>query len=179
MPTENERKYVLRPNTSKSTVANICNNRVYHICQGYLIATRGITVRVRSLSDSRCPDQFYFTLKVTTHNGRVVEIENPIDQRDFLDLWDICLNKLEKTRYKLNGKYKGWDIDFFRDHDNQTYFVMAECEMPEGQAAPVEIPAQIKDALLYEVPLNDCRFSSKLISDVRYAKRLLSEIKGD
>jgi CYTH domain-containing protein len=158
-------------------MTNICTNRVYNICQGYLIATRGITVRVRSLSDARCPDQFYFTLKVST-NGRVVEIENPIDRRDFNDLWDICLNKLEKTRYKLNGKYKGWEIDFFRDHDNQTYFVMAECEMPEGQVRPVEVPQQIKDALLYEVPLNDVRFSSKLLSDVRYAKRLLNEING-
>ncbi len=174
MPTENERKYVLRMD-SEDEIATAASH-VFTICQGYLIATRGITVRVRSLKSSKNGLQYYFTLKCTTNN-RCIEIEEALDARDFNDLWDISLNKLEKTRYKMNGRHKGWVADFFKDHQDQTYFAMAECEMPEGQQRPDTFPEEIKSAVLFEVPLSDVRFTSKLLGDVRYAKRLLKEIQ--
>ena len=173
MPTENEIKIVLRMDCEEQIAKSASN--VYEICQGYLIATRGITVRVRSLKSVKNGMQYYFTLKCTTNN-RCIEIENNLDSRDFNDLWNISLNKLEKTRYKFNGKYKGWIADFFKDHHNEVYFALAECEMPEGQLHPDAMPEEIKKAIVYEVPLNDIRFTSKLLGDVRYAKRILKEI---
>lgn len=162
--------------TCETGIANSASN-TYAIRQGYLIATRGITVRVRSLQ-SKNGMQYHFTLKCTTNN-RCVEIEESLDSRDFNDLWDISLNKLEKIRYKMNGRYKGWVVDFFKDHQDNTYFAMAECEMPEGQIRPDSIPNEIKKAIVYEVPPNESsRFCSKLISDARYAKRLMIEISG-
>lgn len=82
------------------------------------------------------------------------------------------MNRLEKTRYKLPD---GWCVDFFLDHDDATYFAMAECEMPEGQLEPKWTPEIITKALIFAVPSTDQRFSSKLVSDVRYAKTLFKE----
>lgn len=109
----------------------------------------------------------------TNVSGRVIEIEKKIDERDFEDIWPQCLNKLEKTRYLVRDKGRHlWEIDYFRDHNSETYFAMAEFEMPEGKTKPDFMPKFVHDNLIYEVLLTDCRFSSKLIADVRYAKNL-------
>lgn len=173
MPTENERKFVLRPECENTLVAE--GSTPILIKQGYLLAARGITVRVRQAQAKGKPPNYLFTLKATV-NGRVVELEYDISRRDFHDLWDISLNKLEKIRYKLNHKSKGWVADFFKDHDNQTYFAMAECEMPEGQKTPTYFPPEVTDNLLFEVPATDTRFSSKMLADIRFARKLLKEI---
>lgn len=173
MPTENERKFILRINCEQDVAAIAYNKSEIH--QAYLVSTKGVTFRVRSMTTKKGKIQYFFTFKCNT-GDRVLEIEKKINRRDFVDLWQHSLSKLEKTRYKLNGEYKGWVVDFFHDHHDNTYFVMAECEMPEGQISPTSIPPVVQKALIYEVPLNDTRFCSKLIGDVRYATRLLQEI---
>jgi len=144
------------------------------ISQGYLFATKGISLRCRKVENKKT--SFYLTLKSSV-GGRCVEIENPIDARDFNDLWTQCMNKLEKIRYFVYDKDKLWEIDFFKDHNHGNYFCLAEFEMEEGMFRPKNIPDFIKEDLLYEVELTDCRFSSKLLADIRYATKIYSDIK--
>lgn len=159
--TENEKKYVIKKNLEYQLKC-----KYIKIQQGYLIASRGISLRLRQINKKH-----YITFKFTIKE-RVIEIENKISKRDFKDLWVFCLNKLEKHRYLLNYKKDLWEIDFFKDFNNKTYFAMAEIEMPEGKQKPDFIPKIIKDNLLYEVFLNDCRFSSKFLADVKYAMEI-------
>lgn len=179
MPTENEVKMVLDLN---------CENKIIklakkHLCihQGYLLASRGISLRLRSsqigiiknnIFYASSDDKRYEINFKSNINGRVIEIENKIDKRDFNDLWTQCLNKLIKFRHIIKEKEEVWEIDFFKDYNNKNYFAMAELEMPEGQTKPNFIPDFIKNNLVYEVPLTDTRFSSKLIADIRYAVEL-------
>lgn len=175
MPTENERKYILDLSCVKE--AEKLSSTVYEISQGYLIATRGITVRIRKLSKRNGKENYFFTLKTNTA-GRNIEIEKSIDKRDFEDLWNIALNKLEKTRYILEYD-DTWEVDFFKDYKNEIYMCVAEVELPEDQYEPHSIPNLIQKKLLYSVPLTDTRFSNKLLGDARYASQLLKEIRKE
>ena len=176
MPTENERKYVLKP-ACEETIREAASQK-YDISQGYLIATRGITVRVRKSVPAYAnggKGGYYFTLKANT-NGRCIEVENKLDKRDFDDLWGIALNKLEKVRYEVKNGRHLWECDFFRDYKGETYIAVAEVELPEGQLEPDNLPFFIRENLLYKVPLTDTRFSNKLLGDARYALDLMNEI---
>ena len=141
MPTENERKYVLNAKCEKA-ISDMAVQK-YEISQGYLIATRGITVRVRKsvpVFANGSKGGYYFTMKVNT-GGRCVEVENKLDKRDFDDLWNISLNKLEKIRYDVKSGKHLWECDFFKDYRNETYMAIAEVELPEGQMEPDTTPA--------------------------------------
>lgn len=175
MPTENERKYVLNLNCESQVKA--VSKKHYLISQGYLIATRGITVRVRKLDNGK-KVKHYFTLKANA-GGRVIELEEKIDQRDFDDFWSICLNKLEKIRYLVKGVHYVWELDFFKDYQGDTYFALAEVELPEGVPTPDILPDIVRRNLLYEVPLTDNRFGNKLLGDARYAADILQNIKSE
>lgn len=175
MPTENELKFVINEKCEKE-VKKICEEK-YEICQGYLIATRGITVRIRkSIKQPSKQESYCFTLKVNTA-GRVIEIEKNINKRDFNDLWNIALNKLEKIRYILQNKKEKWELDFFKDYNGLTYMAVAEIEMPENKKGPDELPEIIKKNLIYKVPLTDNRFSNKLLGDAKYATEILRSLK--
>jgi CYTH domain-containing protein len=170
MPTENELKYMLCLDT-EDKIRKLANSKI-SISQGYLFFSKGTSLRCR-----KAKNKHYLTLKSSV-NGRVVEIENQIDERDFNDLWTQCMNKLEKTRYLLPCEVTGlvWEIDYFKDHKGENYFSLAEVEMPEGQTSPKLIPFFIRQHLLFEVPLTDCRFASKLLADIRYAHDLYQKI---
>ncbi len=170
MPTENEKKYVLNLETEEK-FQKLSESKVL-ILQGYLFSSKGTSLRLRKMKAKH-----YLTLKSTV-NGRVVEIENQIDERDFSDLWTQCMNKLEKIRYIVPDKQgQVWEVDFFKDHNGINYFALAEFEMPEGQLGPLFMPRFIRENLLFEVPLTDCRFASKLLADIRYASDLYKLIK--
>lgn len=174
MPTENERKWVI--SRTCESIVNELSVEQYNISQGYLIATRGITVRVRKLSRrSTGHNSYFFTLKVNT-GGRCIEVENDLDERDFNDLWNIALNKLEKIRYIVRHGRAAWELDFFKDYRGETYIAVAEIELPEGQLEPESVPEIVKKNMLYKVGLTDQRFSNKLLGDARYASELLNEI---
>lgn len=144
------------------------------ISQGYLFASKGISLRCRKVENKKT--SFFLTLKSTVA-GRCVEVENPLEERDFKDLWTQCMNKLEKIRYFVYDKDNLWEVDFFKDHNRANYFCLAEFEMDEGLLRPNFIPDFIKDNLLYEVDLTDCRFSSKLLADIRYAADMYNNLK--
>lgn len=177
MPTENERKYVLKLALNPITFSDRVRT-AYEIQQGYLMASKGMSLRLRSSmeTDMDMSKRFFMTYKCST-NGRVVEIEKKIDRRDFDDLWPQCMNKLIKMRYEYAHQQLVWEIDFFADHNGHNYFVMAEIELPEGVVQPPSLPRIISDNLVFEVPLTDCRFASKLLGDVRYAKELYEGLK--
>jgi CYTH domain-containing protein len=171
MPTENEIKFILEFKDTEERYQKLAESKTW-ILQGYLFSNKGTSLRLRKMKN-----KYYLTLKSNV-NGRVVEIENQIDERDFNDLWPQCMNKLEKVRYVVRDKQnQSWEIDFFKDHNGVNYFALAELEMPEGQLAPALVPRFIKENLLFEVPLTDCRFASKLLADVRYANDLYKIIK--
>lgn len=179
MPTENERKFVLRLDLSADVINKVARTS-YQIQQGYLMASKGMSLRLRSSLEQNGEQRYFMTYKCSSPAGRVVEIEKKIDRRDFIDLWPQCMNKLLKDRYEVASQHL-WEVDFFKDHNEQTYFVMAEVELPEGTTKPTTIPKLLSDNLVYEVGLTDCRFASKLLGDVRYAKetyKLLCEGLG-
>ena len=174
MPTENELKFLIR--TECEDAVNYLASENYKITQGYLIATKGITVRIRkSIKHSNNVESYFFTLKVGA-GGRCIEIEKKIDQRDFNDLWSMAVNQLEKIRYIIKNKKETWELDFFKDYKDKTYIAIAEIEMPECQLKPNSIPKIVKKNLIYDVPLTDTRFSNKLLSNAKYATELLKEI---
>lgn len=173
MPTENERKFILKIK-SESEISSYAKEKRL-INQAYLAFSKGISVRLRETIYSHSEPRLEICFKQNVKN-RVIEIEKKIDKRDFSDLWETSVNRLEKIRYIVEDKKKIWEVDYFKEHHQQTYFAMAEYEMPENQLTPEFIPDIIKEYLLYEVPMFDDRFSSKRIADVKYSKELYSEL---
>ena len=177
MPTENERKFVLNVDSEDAILYSDIDLTGYRIEQAYLPAEKG-AIRIRSseqmgkLSDTT---ERFFTFKCKVPD-RLVEIETPIDERDFNSLWEELERYLFKYRYVTYHNSQKWEIDFFV-HDDIVYFAMAECELPEGQTEPAEIPDFIKDNLLYEVPIDNKGFSSKDLCDQKYAGDLLKRLE--
>jgi len=173
MPTENELKYLLTLEAEHE--AKLLAHGTRHIRQGYLAFTKGMSLRIRETNNTR----FEMTFKQKAKN-RVIEVEKKLDERDFEDLWSIACNRLEKIRYDVvvkdaEGNKYGWEVDAFKDHNHETYIVIAEHEMPEGMTQPNFIPHMISDHLIYAVPSTDDKFASKKIADVKYAQSLLAE----
>lgn len=182
MPTENELKFVLNLDCEQQFVETV--SKKYRIAQGYLLSSKGNSLRLRKSEIGKVfsvmntfifhpqvkSDKNYSMTYKHSVNNRVVEIESKLDERDFNDIWPSCMNKVYKIRHIVKDDAKQiWEIDFFKAHNNDTYFAMAEIELPERATAPVLIPKFIKNNLLFKVPLTDCRFASKLLGDVRYA----------
>jgi len=176
MPTENERKFVLDIASYVEKDFLKHSDSIRHIRQGYLFFSKGASLRVReTIEEEKSGVKHEICIKQRA-GSRVIEIEKKLDNRDFHDLWDISLNRLEKIRYNCVWKGQLWEVDFFKNHEQQNYFAMAEHEMPEGQISPDFIPARIKEHLIFEVPLDDDRFSSKRIACVNHAKKLYESL---
>lgn len=177
MPTENEVKFVLHLECEDQITKMA--EQTFRIHQGYLMTGKGTSLRIRKQADRLNRKITYtMTFKSTAATGRVIEIEKRLDERDYNDMWPQCFNKVEKIRCVVYDKnHEMWEIDFFKDHNQQTYFAMAEFEMPEGKLQPDNIPPFIGNNLLHEVALTDCRYASKLLGDVRYALDLYSNLK--
>lgn len=170
IPTENELKFLLNVECENEIEKNSISQK--DIRQGYLVFSKGVSLRIRetfSSKDHRPKFELTFKQKV---GNRVIEIEKDIDHRDFNDLWEVSINKLEKIRYNIAHEENYWEVDAFKDHNHETYIIVAEHEMPEGKLYPESIPAIINDNLLYAVPLDDYRFSSKKLANLKYSKKL-------
>ena len=48
--------------------------------------------------------------------------------------------------------------------------------MPEGQTKPKQIPEVIRKHIIYEVALDDDRFSSKRLAHIAHAKKTLKDL---
>lgn len=172
MPTEHEFKYVLKLETDEMFCAEH-SIKHYIIQQGYLAFSKGMTCRVRSSRLGIGAEKWFLTFKQKV-NGRVIEVEKRLDNRDGNDLWSVCVGKLKKHRYviKDDDEYE-WEVDFFKKGD--LYFVLAEVELAEGSPR-IALPDFIKANLLYEVPLTDDRFSNKRLGDIEYATSMYQKI---
>ena len=179
MPTEHEYKYMISMDVSGRTgtdyISRIAKEK-QTIKQGYLSFSKGTSTRVRCITDEG-RQKWSFTYKQKV-GDRVIEIEKKIDERDGNDLWSVCIGKLEKDRYVLQEDNLTWEVDFFKNGE-QVYFVLAEVELAEGAPRPAndKMPSLIKNHILYEVALDDDRFSSKKLSDVEFATNLYSLFK--
>lgn len=169
---EHELKYVLKLNCEADIIQY--TSQYYLITQGYLPSNRNSSLRLRKRVD--VATQYFFTFKFKDKD--IIEIENEIQHDEFKRLWKFTKNRLIKRRYVYSElKEEKWDIDFFLFKD-KVYFAMAEVEMFEGVKKPSVIPEFIKKNIIYEVPLNNCKFSSKKLSSVKHASKLRKEI-GD
>lgn len=162
---ENEVKYVLQPDTIK----RIKLKNPTHILQGY--DKNGARVRKQ--------DEKY-TFNYKWKNGSTVdEFEMKISKEEFERCYEKCIDKLEKVRYTTKDRHGNtWDIDFFFEGTNE-YFAMAECEMKDPYAnAPEKVLYMLEPFVIYSVPKEDTsKFSSRKLSDVNYANKILGEIK--
>lgn len=167
MPTENERKYVLK---DPATVLALWPRADWsEIRQGYLPGdarirrqtTRGIT------TDS-------FTYKITAA-GRLIEIETALEARDFDHLWSLTTRRIHKLRHSVaDPAGLQWDIDLLMDDAGDFYWAMAECEMPETMDAPPAVLAALQPHVVYVVPRErQTAFSNARLSDPAYAAALV------
>lgn len=97
------------------------------------------------------------------------EDERGITQSEFERDWPNCNNILRKARYMKKEGDEKWFVDFFLDEKGETYFVMAEVEMPVGRETPNSFPKVVKDAVIYEPNKQDERFMSKNLVNQQHA----------
>lgn len=166
MPIENEKKFVMRLDVDEHRYADLADRKL-QLEQGYL-CRNDLTVRVRAATNKKT--RYYLTVKHTI-DGKVIEIEKKISEADYKALSQVAKGWVRKTRYVIGS----WEIDFFKINGH-TYFVMAEIELPDDVDEPTIVPDMVRSVLLHRVARGDNRFSSKKLSDVVYAERLIAEI---
>ncbi len=176
MPIENERKFVLRDpdGTLEATLAGMAGLRRFRIRQGYLDAPG---LRIRAFEEAGQDVSYVFSYKRPV-GDEVVEIETAMSGADFERLWRLRREALEKVRYEIAAGDCHWDVDFFKAND-RTYFVLAECEMPEGQAEPPEPPSAIATRVAHRVGLGDERFTSKKLADPVHAAAMTALVAAN
>ena len=146
------------------------------IRQGYLNPNN----RVREIVHSAGSTEWLFTFKQRQANGSNLEFETLIDQYVFDELWDYTKERLWKRRVSIKQHGLKWDIDFPRwgchAFSNPRYFAIAECEMPSGWREPDHILELIAPHIIYQVPRDDNRFSSRQLADPENARQLAQEL---
>ena len=171
MPIENERKFLLLESGAVEREIAVRAEQTLRIEQKYLVIEKGLSVRVRVSTNDGTPS-YRLTFKKDV-KGQVVEVETPVSEDDFTKLWTTGCNKVIKTRYI----YQGWEVDFFKTAAGETYLAVAEVELLPWQKTPNHIPELISNYIIFPVPANDRRFSNKKLGNIKYATKLLSEIK--
>lgn len=186
MVTENERKYVLYCDRIiidqiKSKASKIIDQQ-----QAFLKEGTGWVLRVRKSNTIYCvnnkiPQNPKYTLTFKQKaNGRQIEIEQELDDRDYSDLFNTRVGLVYKRRHVIvDGLYE-WEIDAYMLHheDKDPYFILAEVELDENVDSPEHVPSFITDNLLYEVSKDDRGFSSKKLRDPSYARELYNNLLG-
>jgi len=171
VPIENERKFLLLESGAVEREIAVRAEQTLRIEQKYLVIEKGLSVRVRVSTNDGTPS-YRLTFKKDV-KGQVVEVETPVSEDDFTKLWTTGCNKVIKTRYI----YQGWEVDFFKTAAGETYLAVAEVELLPWQKTPNHIPELISNYIIFPVPANDRRFSNKKLGNIKYATKLLSEIK--
>lgn len=140
--------------------------------QSYFARGKDYSARIRSQKDNLGKVKKFFTFKHDIE-GEVVEIQKKIDDVDYFMLSKIATNFVKKIRYEIGM----WEVDFFKDTEGETYFAMAEIELPRSVKEPSVTPDFITENLLYKVERHDFRFSSKKLSNIEYAKKILEDLR--
>jgi CYTH domain-containing protein len=170
MPTENERKYVLR---DPQAVLELWPRETWsEIRQAYL---RG-DARIRRRSGEA--DSFTYKIAAGEEGrGRLIEIETALEARDFDDLWPLATRRIHKLRRtETDAAGHQWDVDVFFDEEGALYLAMAECELPEGVEAPEAVLPALQSHVRYPVPRSrQTEFANTRLSDPAYVRALRIE----
>lgn len=139
MPVEIERKYLLdHEKWHKST-----KPKGQYIRQGYLVAERDKTIRVRIAGEKA-----YLTIKGRSVGASVPEYEYEIPNQEAEELLaQFALSDIEKTRYKYLFQGKIWEIDEFLGENEG--LIVAEIELV-SEDEYFEIPDFIKNEVTGE-----------------------------
>jgi CYTH domain-containing protein len=172
MPTENERKFVLiNDREIEKRLAQAPDVTRSLIVQAYLDSPG---VRIRAI-ETGGEVRRVFTFKQPVAE-EVVEIETDIEPADFARLWKVRRETLQKVRYSWPAGRFRWDVDFFKSTKGDTYFALAEVEMPEHEQRVPPAPPSLAPYVLALVVQGDPRFSSKRLANRIHAERLLKEL---
>lgn len=135
--------------------------------------------RVRCEKVNHAPSHYTFNYKIDLPDGQIEEFEMDIDRAAFDRCYPLSKQTVEKFRYTYvddDNEDIVWDVDFFTEQD-EVYFVMAECEMPEGMEKPPSLPEFIRKYKIHCVARDDNRFTSKKLGTPAHARLLLAEIE--
>lgn len=187
MVTENERKYVLYCDRTiieqiKPKVSKIIDQQQAFLKEGsgWVLRIRKSNIIYRLSDDGPIQDPKYtMTFKQKTNN-RQIEIEQDLDERDYLDLFETRVGLVYKRRHVIVEGLHEWEIDAYtlNQGDENPYFILAEVELDEDAISPKFMPNFITDNLLYEVGVNERGFSSKKLRDPSYARKLYDNLLG-
>jgi adenylate cyclase len=146
MGTETERKFLVRDESWRDVFL-----RAQHVEQGYLSLDPARTVRVR-IRDGEAT----FGAKGLTKGIKRPECEYPIPVEDALQLFDMSLGNIDKTRHDVYYCGHRWEVDVFAGANEG--LIVAEIELEredEDFARP--------DWLGAEVSHNPAYFNSALV----------------
>ena len=177
MPTENERKYVLINEPPVVQEISKRADRLLAIEQAWLHHGKHWNFRIRKTFGPHYPDPIYNATFKQHVSKRLIEIETDIDERDYFDLLKQTDSILQKTRYVIPVGALKWEVDLFYDKKRSNlYFVMAEIELPEGTTNPPSIPDFISNNLLFEVPVDNTKFSSRKLQNIEHAIEMYNQL---
>jgi CYTH domain-containing protein len=138
MPTEIERKFLVRGNSWKNDVTGA----LYR--QGYLLAGQECTVRVRVVGETG-----YLTIKGPSRGISRAEFEYPIPVADAAALLDtLCLKPLiEKYRYRVEHAGLVWEVDEFLGENRG--LILAEVELAD-EHQPISRPDWVGEEVSHD-----------------------------
>jgi adenylate cyclase len=153
MATEIERKFLVERGWPKP-------KRGLETRQGYLVAEKGLTVRVRTMGKKA-----YLTVKAAAKGIARREFEYEVPRADALALLKLCGRApVEKTRYLVRHRGRTWEVDVFAGAN--AGLVVAELELgseterfprPEWLGKEVTRDRRYLNASLYERPYRSWR----------------------
>ena len=173
MPTENEIKYLLHNHPAVEAEIIQASKTYYDIDQGYLANGDGWNCRIRKMDEGKSSGPRYFYTYKNYANGRLIEIETEIDDRDYYDLFTSCKEVLQKRRFIIPFYGLTWEIDFYTDRtkNKEVYCILAEVELPEGTKLPHGIPTVIQKNLIQNNPVDPQVFGARKLADPKYASK--------
>ena len=156
MPLEIERKFLPASEGWRA----LAGTGVRYV-QGYLMAEKGRTVRVRLVEDAE-GERGLLTIKGPAGASAIAraEYEYPIPPADARELLTLCPSALiEKTRYRIPLDGLNWEVDEF--HGENAGLVVIEVELaredqeivlPDWVGSEVSRDARYKNAMLSRNP---------------------------
>jgi hypothetical protein len=176
MAVENEVKYVLDDPRGDLEAHLLASPGVeaFDVFQVYL--SKDARIRRFTPLDGG-PSQLWFSFKRKV-DGVQIEIETPMEERDFRALLPTAEVAVRKRRFKFADGDVHWDVDFLKDQSGNTYFVLAEAEMPEAMDAPGHVPGCVAAHLLRYVGRGG-GFGNRRLADQGYVKRALKALRSE
>ncbi len=98
--------------------------------QAYLVATKGETVRIRTIDGCRAT----LTVKIRTGRNRREEYEYEIPYTDAKEMFEHARGVLQKTRFEVEHQGYVWEVDVYSGHHRG--LVVAEVELDGGNDTP-------------------------------------------